>query len=90
MSKVYILVGNTEFGITTYAYSTQDKAIAALQKSLDDDADIQYIVRAHSLPSLTATDYLEYGLDDYGGCESAYWINEAEIDSEDGDGCPHY
>lgn len=48
------------------------------------------MVNAHDLPHLTAEDYLERGLDDYGGCESAYWINEFEIDAVDGDGCPHY
>lgn len=90
MNKVFVLVGDTEYGITTHVYSTREKALSALQQSLDGDADIQYVVMAHSLPSLTAADYLEHGLDDYGGCESAYWINEVEIDSEDGDGCPHY
>ncbi len=90
MDKVFILVGDTEYGITTYAYSARDKAMLALQESLDNDRDIQYIVREHNLPHLTAEDYLERGLDEYGGCESAYWINELDIDAARGDGSPHY
>lgn len=90
MEKVYILIGDTEYGITTYVYSTREKAMDALQEALNDDRDIQYVIKAHNLPHLTAEDYLERGLDDYGGCENAYWINELEIDAVDGDGCPHY
>lgn len=40
MEKVYILVGDTEYGITTCAYSTREKAMDALQEALDDDRDI--------------------------------------------------
>lgn len=89
MDKVFILVGDTDYGITTRAFSNRVKAMAGLQKSLDEDSDIQYTVREFELPPLTAQAYIDGALDHY-DCEAAYWINELVVDEEVCDGCPHY
>lgn len=77
---VYVVMADTDHGISACAMPTMAAAKATLQFMLDNNDDIQYAVRLRGIGHITADDYLNGVVTDEPGVMNWYSIDAQEVD----------